>query len=113
MPRFYLANFHLQAVATELRRISADLHIAVLATNNLRYGVEAPRGCLGEYWAAVPHLSLHVHLLEPDLSPLRVSVAIRRNLRCTETEPVTVEGDEIPLNSCIIDFVAEWEDEGS
>ncbi|KAL5111390.1 hypothetical protein TcWFU_001482 [Taenia crassiceps] len=39
-------NFHLQAVATELRRISADLHIAVLATNNLRYGVEAPRGCL-------------------------------------------------------------------
>ncbi|KAL5972026.1 hypothetical protein TSMEX_000240 [Taenia solium] len=105
-------NFQLQAVATELMRISADLHIAVLATNNLRHGVGAPRGCLGEYWATVPHLSLYVHLPEPDLSPLRVSVTIRRNLRCTEAEPVIVE-DDTALDSCSIDFLAEWEDENS
>ncbi|VDK38540.1 unnamed protein product [Taenia asiatica] len=106
-------NFQLQAVATELMRISADLHIAVLATNNLRHGVGTPSGCLGEYWATVPHLSLHVYLPEPDLSPLRVSVTIRRNLRCTEAEPVIVEDDETALDSCSIDFLAEWEDENS
>ncbi|CDS38299.1 DNA repair protein RAD51 4 [Echinococcus multilocularis] len=106
-------NFQLQAVATELRRISVDFHIAVLTTNNLRYGVEAPRGCLGEYWATVPHLSLHAHLPEPDLFPLRVNIAIRRNLRCTAAEPVTVEDSETPLDPCTINFLAEWEDVNS
>ncbi|KAM7539684.1 hypothetical protein Aperf_G00000042032 [Anoplocephala perfoliata] len=77
------STLYLQVLSTEMRRLSSDFHIAVLVSNNCRYGVEASRGCLGEFWSTVPRLTLHIQPLE---IPLRASVEITRQSRCTNGE---------------------------
>uniref|UniRef100_A0A5K3EHU8 RECA_2 domain-containing protein n=1 Tax=Mesocestoides corti TaxID=53468 RepID=A0A5K3EHU8_MESCO len=97
-------TFQLRSVATELRRISADFHIAVLVTNNVRYGVDVPRPCLGEFWSSVPRVSIYMHSDE-HRSPSRACVEVKRDLRYNC-------GLEAQSNSayCVIDFRDSWED---
>ncbi|VDO05612.1 unnamed protein product [Rodentolepis nana] len=92
-------NFQLQVLSTELRRLSSDFHIAILVSNNCRYGNDTSRGCLGEFWSNVPRLKLH---MLPHNEPLQASVEITRDLRFSDTE--VDESSEDKPNSCIVNF---------
>lgn len=94
---FYLGTLQLQVLSTELRRLSSDLHIAVLVSNNCRYGAEASRRCLGEFWSTVPRLTLQMQPLE---TPLRASVEITWQLRSDDIEVGVSSENQL----CIIDF---------
>ncbi|VDL18300.1 unnamed protein product [Hymenolepis diminuta] len=93
------SNFQLQVLSTELRRLSSDFHAAVLVSNNCRYGVDASRGCLGEFWSGVPQLKLHMRSLD---EPLRASIEITRHLRCADTEVDECSVDQ--PSSCVVNF---------
>lgn len=104
----FVANFQLKNVISELRRLTDDLHIAVLVTNNIRYYGDSPQGCLGFTWAAVPHVSLH---MQPSYEHTTTvgrasSVQIRRGQRymCSEAGGAS----STSASSCLLHFQGSW-----
>uniref|UniRef100_A0A0X3Q0M7 DNA repair protein RAD51 homolog 4 n=1 Tax=Schistocephalus solidus TaxID=70667 RepID=A0A0X3Q0M7_SCHSO len=92
------ATCHLVQVIAELKRLTADLHIALLVVNNIRYSWSTNRACLGDLWARVPHTSLRMY---PVLAPtLRSGVRLIKSQRCK----TSTEADAAAPSSCVIDF---------
>ncbi len=101
---YLIAAFQLRAVAAELKRISADFHIAVLLTNNVRYYGDVPQGCLGAFWASVPHLSLY-------MTPSK-TVPIQQGLSVVEVRKgarFACRGEQPGPTTCAIDFRKTWD----
>nr|VZI12148.1 unnamed protein product [Spirometra erinaceieuropaei] len=92
------ATFHLVQVIAELKRLTADLHIAVFGVNNIRYSWSTNRGCLGDLWARVPHTTLRMY---PVPAPaMRSGVVLMKSQRCKSTNGANA----VTPSSSIIDF---------